>query len=192
MELLFAANQAVLTDKALQQEPIHINNPPAEKIADGEDKPVKKTPEKKVEKKETEKKEKIETVIVPPAEETKPDPPVVKKAERKEIVINDKIQLNVSMRETITNAADDREQSVSFTVTSAVVYEGIIIIRQGAIARGNIKLGRVLSTVDITSVVAANGQEIALRERDHRKVKSLASDRDYRAFLLRGTRMSFY
>lgn len=188
----FAGNQPVLTDQVVQQDPVHINNPPPEKITAVEDKPVKKKTEKKAEKKETEKKEKKEAVPVPVAEEKKPDPPVVKKAERKEIVIRDKIELNVSMRETITNAADDRDQSVSFTVTSPVVYEGITIIRQGAVARGNIKIGRVLSTVDITSVMAANGQEIALRQRDHRKVKSLASERDYRAFLLKGTRMSFY
>ena len=188
----FAGNQPVLTDQVVQQDPVHINNPPPEKITAVEDKPVKKTTEKKAERKETEKKERKEPVAVPVTEEKKPDPPVVKKAERKEIVIRDKIELTISMRETITNAADDRDQSVSFTVISPVVYEGITIIRQGAVARGNIKIGRVLSTVDITSVMAANGQEIALRQRDHRKVKSLASERDYRAFLLKGTRMSFY
>jgi serine/threonine protein kinase len=130
----------------------------------------------------------------PPPEVKNPEPeppPVEKPVEKTSIVIDDKIVVALRLRETISSNEDDREQQVSFTVSRPVVVKGITIIREGATARGRVKIGRVLSTVDITSVMAANGQEIALRERDHRKVKNLSSDRDYTAILIKGTRMNF-
>ncbi len=154
-----------------------------------EEKTSKKNTEKKEPKKESAKKETTPPVVVP-AEEKKPDPPV-KKAERHEVTINDKVAVYVSIRETITRDEDDKEQSISFTVTSPVVYEGVTIIRQGAMARGNIKIGRVMSSVSINSVMGANGQEIQLNGHDHRKVKKLASDREYTAFIVKGIRMNF-
>jgi len=39
--------------------------------------------------------------------------------------------------------------------------------------------------------MGTNGQEIQLNGRDHRKVKKLASDRNYTAFIQKGIRMSF-
>ena len=124
-------------------------------------------------------------------EEKKPEPPPEKKPERKEITINDKVAVQVSMRERITRDEDDKEQNVSFTVTSPVVYEGVTIIRSGALAHGSIRIGRKISLVSITSVTAANGQEIELKGHDHRKVKDLADNRDYTAFVEKGIRMIF-
>jgi tRNA A-37 threonylcarbamoyl transferase component Bud32 len=183
----------VLTQQVIP-EPSHAIVLPDEKkqVPAEEDKPGKKGTDKRSEKKEKEPAKKEVSVPVAPVEEKKPDPPPpVKKTEKKEITIDYKVEVSVSMRETITRDEDDKEQSVSFTVTSPVVYEGVTIIRAGAVARGSIRIGRKISMVTISSVVAANGQEIQLRGRDHRKVKELASNRDYTAFVEKGLRMSF-
>lgn len=191
-------NQDNANNLAVQPGPVNQNQPtpvheirlPDEKNGQEEDKQVKKEAEKKTARKETVKKEMA--VPVAPAEEKKSDPPpVVKKAEKKELTISGKVVVNVSMRETITRDEDDKDQPVSFTVNSPVVYEGITIISAGAIARGNIRIGRVISLVSISSVIGTNGQEIELNGRDHRKVKKLASDRNYTAFIQKGIRMSF-
>lgn len=174
------------------QEPAHIPLPEEKKQTPAEeDKPAKKTTDKKSDRKEKEQAKKETIVPVGAEDEKKPDPPPVKKIEKKEITINDKVEVNVSMRETITRDEDDKEQSVSFTVTSPVVYEGVTIIRQGALAKGSIKIGRKISLVVISSVMAANGQEIELKGHDHRKVKQLADDRQYTAFIEKGIRLSF-
>ncbi|MEP6750381.1 MAG: hypothetical protein ABJB86_21765 [Bacteroidota bacterium] len=99
--------------------------------------------------------------------------------------------VEVSMRETITRDEDDKDQNVSFTVTSPVVYQGITIIRSGAVAHGSIRIGRKISLVSINSVTAANGQEIQLKGHDHRKVKQLADNRAYTAFVEKGIRLIF-
>ncbi|MDE3248288.1 MAG: protein kinase, partial [Bacteroidota bacterium] len=143
---------------------------------------------------EKEKPQKMATVAKPvePEPKKEPDPlPVVKKAEPKEITLREKLEVELSMRETITREEDEREQPVSFTVSSPVVYNGVTIVNRGAVARGSIKIGRVLSTVDISSVEAANGRQIALKGRAHRKVKDLSSERSYTAVLVKGTTLLF-
>lgn len=143
---------------------------------------------------EKEKRQKMATVEKPVEPEPKKEPepaPVAKKAEPKEITLREKLEVELSMRETITKEEDDREQQVSFTVSAPVIYNGVVIVSRGAIARGNIKIGRVLSTVDITSVEAANGRQIALKGRAHRKVKELSTERSYTAILVKGTTLLF-
>ena len=173
------------------QEPVHAIVLPQEKNDNAEDdKSTKKDAGKKPVKKELVKKETEAPVLVEKQEKPVP-PPVEKKVEKKELRIDDKVAVMVSMRETITKDEDDKERSVSFTVTSPIVYNGVTIINAGAIARGSIRIGRVVSLVSINSVMGANGQEIALNGHDHRKVKKLASDREYRAFVEKGTKMVF-
>ena len=145
-------------------------------------------------KKDSEKKELPvkETVPVVREEEPVPAPPVTEKpAEKTTVRIDGKVEVALRMRETISSNEDGREQPVTFTVSRPVIVRGITIIREGAVARGRVKIGRVLSTVDIIAVMAANGQEMALRERDHRKVKNLASDRNYTAVLIKGSSLNF-
>jgi hypothetical protein len=72
------------------------------------------------------------------------------------------------------------------------MYNGVTIIEKGAVARGVIKLGKVLTDVDINSVTAANGDQIRLKaERSHGKRKEITSDRSYTAYILPGTRIKF-
>ncbi len=156
--------------------------------------PEKDHPEKKEKgKKEIEKTviQKKEAETVTKEKEAAPPPVAEKPVERITVNIDSKVAIPLRMRESISNNEDGRELPVSFTVTRPVVFRGVTIIKEGAIAKGRIKIGRVLSTVDITSVTAANGHEIALKERDHRKVKNLASERDYSAVLIKGTSLNF-
>lgn len=187
---------ALVQPNPVVQEPVHVNPVPVvlpsdDKTATGDEKTEKKAVEKKSERKEKDPVKKETTTPVTPVEEKKPEPPPEKKPERKEITINDKVAVQVSMRERITRDEDDKEQNVSFTVTSPVVYEGVTIIRSGALAHGSIRIGRKISLVSINSVTAANGQEIELKGHDHRKVKDLADNRDYTAFVEKGIRMIF-
>ena len=154
---------------------------------------VEKSEKNKPAKKEAITKKKEET-IAPQEEKKEPPPapaPTPKPAEKKDVFIDAKLQVALRLRETIGRDEDEREQSITFSVSRPVVYAGVTIIKEGATARGSIKIGRVLSTVSITSVMAANGQEIVLREKDHRKIRDLSSDRDYTAVLPKGLRMSF-
>lgn len=161
--------------------PVESGNNPAPKA---EKRPSKKGPGEKT----TAPAEKT----VEPEKKKDPEPvAVVKKAEPREITIREKLEVELSMRETITREEDDREQQVSFNVSSPVVYNGVTIINRGAVARGSIKIGRVLSTVDIYSVEAANGRQVSLKGRAHRKVKELASERSYTAILAKGTTLLF-
>lgn len=177
-------------DGGVLHEQQRINVPVVEPVKESDNKTTKPVViEKKSEKKDIVKKE-IKPIPVP-VEKKKEEPPIEKKIERREITIDDKLEVQLSMRETITRDEDDRDQSVTFTVTSPVRYQGVTIILQGAIAKGNIRIGRVVSAVSISSVTGANGQEILLVGRDHRKVKKLASDREYTAFIQKGIRMSF-
>ena len=73
-----------------------------------------------------------------------------------------------------------------------VVYDGVTIIRQGATASGTIKLGKVLTDIEISSVTAANGQQIRLKaSKGHGKRNEITSNRDYTAIIQPGTRLSF-
>jgi eukaryotic-like serine/threonine-protein kinase len=185
------ANNQTPPEKELQPSHTLQNTGPLQLVIPATPQEKQATLKKEIKKKQPELTEKANKEALT-AKNPDPEPtPVEKPAEKTNIVIEDKIVVALRMRETISNNEDDREQQVSFTVSSPVMVKGITIIREGAIAKGRVKLGRILSTVDITSVMAANGQEIALRERDHRKVKNLASERDYTAVLLKGTRMNF-
>ena len=179
--------QTPVVTKLQENTPLQIIEPQTQT-----NKPVAEKKEKQ--KKEIDSKERLPKENEPALKEKDPtqQPPSPEKpVEKTTIFIDGKVEVALRMRETISSNDDGREQSVSFTVTRPVVVRGVTVIREGAIARGRVKIGRVLSTVDITAVMAANGREIALRERDHRKVKNLASDRDYTAFLIKGTSFNF-
>jgi hypothetical protein len=123
--------------------------------------------------------------------------PVVKKeeekpAEKKEITINSKVSVDLYLRDNIVTSGGDRVQNITFTVSSPVVYNGITIIRQGAVATGSIKIGRVLTDIKINSVTAANGETLQFKpDRIRRKKNDLASERNYTGTLEKGVTMKF-
>lgn len=118
--------------------------------------------------------------------------PVEKKEEKKDIYINSKVEVELTLRTDLGNAEERKSIPVSFSVSYPVVYDGVTIIRQGATASGTIKLGRVLTDIEISSVTAANGQQIRLKaSKGHGKRNEITSNRDYTAIIQPGTRLSF-
>ena len=100
--------------------------------------------------------------------------------------------MNLYLRDNLDNAPERKDITVSFTVSSPVIYDGITIIKQGAIASGIIKLGKIQTDIDINSVTAANGQQISLKAlRGHGRRNEISSSRSYSAMISVGTRMKF-
>ena len=151
----------------------------------------------KIEKKKSGKKEdpdKKETVlpVKNPEEKKEPEPPVIKHTEKKDVYIDSKLEVNLYLRDNLGESEREKERSVSFSVTSNVVYDGVVIIKQGAIANGYVNIGRMMTSVNINSVMGANGQELEFKSaRFHRKRRELGTDRNYSATLQKGIRMSF-
>ena len=143
------------------------------------DKPAEKKPEEKEKPKETEVK--------------KPDlPPAEPRVEHRDIFIKSKVEVNLYLRNNLDNAPERKDITVNFTVSSPVIYEGVTIIKQGAIASGIIKLGKIQTDIDINSVTAANGQQISLKAlRGHGRRNEISSSRSYAAIIKVGTRMKF-
>ncbi len=139
---------------------------------------------KKTKKKEevVEKRKKNDEVSTP--EENK-EPP--KPVEKKEVYIDSRVEVNLYLRDEINTSDGERDHTVTFTVSNAVVYKGVTIIKQGAIANGSIRVGRVMTDININSVMAANGQQLELKaDRKHRRRSELGSDRNYTAIVEQG------
>ena len=162
-----------------QQTPVEQGKP--------EEKPVpEKTREKKV---DVVSKEPVQ----PKTEEKKTEPaPAEKKEEKKDVYIKSKVEVELTLRTDLSSAEERKDIPVTFSVSYPVTYEGVTIIRQGATATGTIKLGRVLTDIEINSVAAANGQQVRLKAaKSHGKRSEITSERSYTAIILPGTKISF-
>ncbi len=162
-----------------QQTPVEQGKP--------EEKPLpEKTREKKV---DVVSKEPVQ----PKTEEKKTEPaPAEKKEEKKDVYIKSKVEVELTLRTDLSSAEERKDIPVTFSVSYPVTYEGVTIIRQGATATGTIKLGRVLTDIDINSVTAANGQQVRLKAaKAHGKRSEITSERSYTAIILPGTKISF-
>ena len=153
--------------------------------------PVK--PDKATDKKVDKPAEKKQVVKEKEPEPKKQDPPPAQpRVEHKDIFIKSKVEVNLYLRDNLDNAPERKDITVSFTVSSPVIYDGITIIKQGAIASGIIKLGKIQTDIDINSVTAANGQQISLKAlRGHGRRNEISSSRSYSAMISVGTRMKF-
>ncbi len=153
--------------------------------------PIKQEPEKQKEKKPVAK-----DPVVKEEEDNKetvaPPPVVEKPVEKRDVYIQSKVEVNLSLRTNLDDAPERKEIPVNFSVSSPVIYQGVTIIKQGALASGTIKLGKVQTDIEITTVTAANGQQIRLKAlRGHGKRSDISSNRSYTAIIQPGTRMSF-
>lgn len=111
--------------------------------------------------------------------------PVEKPVQRREVSVNGKLEISLYLRDNLDGSPEHRDIPVSFTVSSPVVYDGVTIIKQGAVASGVIKLGKIQTDIDINSVTAANGQQIRLKaSRGHGRRSEINSDRHYNAIVL--------
>ena len=159
--------------------------------------PVKQQTPVEQGKPEEKREKKVEVVskepVQPKTEEKKTEPaPAEKKEEKKDVYIKSKVEVELTLRTDLSSAEERKDIPVTFSVSYPVTYEGVTIIRQGATATGTIKLGRVLTDIDINSVTAVNGQQVRLKAaKAHGKRSEITSERSYTAIILPGTKISF-
>lgn len=129
----------------------------------------------------------------PKKQEDKPvEKPVEKPVVKRDITIRSKVEISLYLRDNLDNSPEHKDIPVSFTVSSPVVYDGVTIVKQGAVASGVIKLGKIQTDIDINYVSAANGQQLRLKaEKGHGRRSDIGSSRSYTAFILPGAHLSF-
>jgi serine/threonine protein kinase len=171
------------------------NNPPD--VTRGSTAPVdvreEPEPEKEPKEKKPEKvKEKNEEVKPPVKPEEEEKVKEEEKEVKKDVLIITKVEIQLYLQNDLSNSPERQDIPVTFSLKNNVVYRGVTIINQGAIAKGMIKLGKVQTDVDIFNITAANGQQIGLKAlRGHGKRKEIASNRNYTAIISTGTRIKF-
>lgn len=133
----------------------------------------------------------ITPVVNPPKEEPKPDPVPINIPEKKAtrtISLTNRTEVSLYLRESINGSTAYEGQSLSFTVTRPVYYNGELIVEKGATATGRItKAGNKKLALVISSVVAANGQRIPLQETElSGRIEEILASRNYSAYLKKG------
>lgn len=118
---------------------------------------------------------------------------VEKPATKKEdVFIASKVEIQLYLQNDLGNAPEREDIPVTFSLKNDVVYRDVTIIKQGSIAKGMIKLGKIMTDVDIFSIKAANGQQISLKAlKGHGRRHEITSNRNYTAIILPGTRINF-
>jgi serine/threonine-protein kinase len=158
---------------------------PDQKKVEDKDNKNKKEKEKQVEKKDSVKKQ-----DPPPVEEKKQEvkPKPEEKKEAKTVRINSAMEVDLYLREPLSASAQEG-QSLQFSVTTAVRYNGDVIIEKGALATGRIKnVGNKKISIVISRVKAANGEMIPLQEVElSGRIADMVSNRSYSVPLKKGT-----
>ena len=177
--------------------PTAVNEPPLEEIVapvpldiPKQVKEEKKQPAEKEEK--PSRKKEVETVR--PADPEPVEKPAPKQEEKRDVTISSpRVEVSLVLRtDPDMNQKQKQAQRVTFTVSRPVVYNGVTIINQGAVATGSITIGRVITDIEINNVQASNGRQIPLKSaKAHGKRADVESDRSYITYLIPGTRISF-
>lgn len=180
---------------------ISLPQNPEEKEKDnssGKEKKDKKKEEegkKKEERKPPVEEKKIEEtkIIIPPADEKKEETKPVEPKLSKTVRLSSSVNVNLYLRESLNAATVKEGQNLYFTVTSPVVYAGDVIIERGATARGTVlSVGKKKISIAISSVTAANGQNIALQQEElSGRIEDMVNIRNYSATIKRGITINF-
>jgi len=114
-------------------------------------------------------------------------------AEKKELVINSRVVVNLLLLDNPDmHERKKMEQPVRFYVTNDVVYEGKVIIRKGATAKGSLTIGRIQTDIRISKVDDINGNVIYLRpEKEHGRRSDVETKRNYTAIIKEGTQIEY-
>jgi len=190
-ENIASANTPTKTDL---EQPQVVNVPPPPERDDQKKIPdikseTAKPKENKVERKQPEQKTEDESVK---AKESLVETPAEKPVEKKDVYVTTKVEVELFLRDDLGDSPERKDIPVTFSVRYRVMYSGVTIVQQGAIATGTIKLGKVQTDVSINSVTAANGQQIQIKAlKGHGKRNTITSDRSYTAIIPPGTRINF-
>ena len=186
-----SANTPTKTDL---EQPQVVNVPPPPERDDQKKIPdikseTAKPKENKVERKQPEQKTEDESIK---AKESLVETPAEKPVEKKDVYVTTKVEVELYLRDDLGDSPERKDIPVTFSVRYRVMYSGVTIVQQGAIATGTIKLGKVQTDVSINSVTAANGQQIQIKAlKGHGKRNTITSDRSYTAIIPPGTRINF-
>jgi len=190
-ENIASANTPTKTDL---EQPQVVNVPPPPERDDQKKIPdikseTAKPKENKVERKQPEQKTEDESIK---AKESLVETPAEKPVEKKDVYVTTKVEVELYLRDDLGDSPERKDIPVTFSVRYRVMYSGVTIVQQGAIATGTIKLGKVQTDVSINSVTAANGQQIQIKAlKGHGKRNTITSDRSYTAIIPPGTRINF-
>lgn len=153
-----------------------------------QEKPAEKAKEKAKEK-NTEVKPMERQALVPDEEKKEAEKPVTKK---EDVFIATKVEIQLYLQDDLSSAPERQDIPVTFVLKNDVEYRGVTIINRGATAKGMIKLGKVMTDVDIFNIKAANGEQIKLKAlKGHGRRNEITSNRNYTAVILPGIRIEF-
>ena len=101
--------------------------------------------------------------------------------------------MNLYLREAINEATAKEGQSLYFTVSNPVSYNGEVIIARGASASGRIKnIGKKKISIVLNSVTATNGQTLPFEAVElSGRIEEIVSSRNYSGTLKKGTTINF-
>jgi len=146
-------------------------------------------------KKETEPEKKEEPVPVIPETDKKPEPVPVEPDPKplKAVKLNSRLEVNLLLQETLTEATAQEGKVLHFTVTNPVMYNGETIITKGASATGRIKnVGKKKMSIILNSVNSAGGQALPFENIElSGRIEDILSARHYSGTLKKGTTINF-
>jgi hypothetical protein len=122
-------------------------------------------------------------------ETTSAETPITKK----KLVINSRVVVNLVLLDNPDmHERKKTDQPVRFSVTNNVMYEGEVIIRKGATAKGSLTIGRIQTDIRITKVDGINGNVVYLRsEKEHGRRNEVETKRNYTAIIKEGTQIEY-
>lgn len=158
-------------------------------------KDIKKQTENKETIKKEEKKD-IPPIVIPEKKEEpvyiKPVEPVRKTPQS--IRLNTRLEVNLYLRDVISEATAREGQILNFTVPNPVSYNGEIIIASGAKATGRIKnLTKKKISIVLSSVVSTSGQVLFFEGSElSGRIEEIIPSRNYTGTLKKGATITFY
>ncbi len=158
-------------------------------------KDIKKQTENKETVKKEEKKD-LPPIVIP---EKKEDPVYIKPGEpaRKTpqtMRLNTRLEVNLYLRDAISEATAREGQILNFTVPNPVSYNGEVIIASGAKATGRIKnLTKKKISIVLSSVASTSGQVLFFEGSElSGRIDEIISSRNYTGTLRKGATITFY
>jgi hypothetical protein len=153
----------------------------------------KQTENKNIEPPKEEKKVQLPVTIEPIKKDefVKTEEPAKKTTQT--VRLNNRLDVDLYLRDVISEATAKEGQVLHFTVSNPVFYNGEMIITKGAAATGRIKnIGKKKISIVLTSVNSAGGQSIPFETIElSGRIEEIISARNYSGTLKKGTVINF-
>jgi len=132
-----------------------------------------------------------DSIVIPPQETSIESLPVepVRSSLKRQVIVNSKLIVNLLLIDHPNmHERDKTDQPVKFSVVNDVVYDNVVIIQKGAVAKGTLTIGRVFTDIKLYGVTGTDGSFIPLKsERAHGRRADVETDKNYRAIVKQGT-----